>query len=406
MSTYHIDWSQLVDRTLIAEIAQAARLPQVPDVEEARPVLGRILRATGGWPYTTKKPSAAQARLHARRLFGEAVTHAAGVRPALMPGFRLQEGRRGFWSVEAAPRTQVNFCPEEELAAVPGITARRARSIVDERVRRGPFRGMDDLVERVEGLGPKSAAVLAGSLAFNVEPIFPASRGDDWKVDLADLVSREPAPDPRDRLFAALERVAVSASADRHPHVRHHLPREISGAARPRGHAAEDAIVLSGRRYYYHLQDAIRAAAARIDVLMFHIALPTERHPTRRLLDALVRAHERGVHVRVLVDRDRRNDPYRSHVINAAAVQYLLGRGIRVRVDRPARLLHSKMVVIDDGTTVVGSHNWVAGSYFTFDDLSVAVRSVPFARDARARFERLWQRSEPARRGRGTARPR
>jgi hypothetical protein len=405
MRAYGIDWSRLVDRALVADIAGAVQLAPIPDLEEVQAILVRTLRATGGWPYVTKRPSAAQARAHARWLLGEAFAHAAAGGRAAMPGYRLREAGRGMWSVEAVGRTEINVGGHAELTLLPGITSRLAQSIIDERAQRGPFRSMKDLVERIPGFGRKRAAALAGSVAFHVEPGARASTGGDWMSDLVNLVAREPGQDGKARLVAALERVALAASADRHPHLRHHLPREIGRGLRPRGDVAEHAIVLAGRRYYDHIQDAVRRAEARIDVLMFHIALPRENHPTRRLLEALVRAQRRGVRVRVLVDRDRRNDPYRSHVINAAAVRHLLGHGIRVRVDRPARLLHSKMVVIDEDTTIIGSHNWSAGSYFAFDDLSVAVRSVGFARRARKRFETLWRRGEAARRGRGTARP-
>lgn len=163
---------------------------------------------------------------------------------------------------------------------------------------------------------------------------------------------------------------------------------------------ASRTLLLPGKRYYYHVKAAITGATSRVDVAMFHMAMPGADHPTRRLLDALAEARNRGVRVRVLVDRDRAQDPYKSSVINAAAINFLLDAGVRVRVDMPRKLLHSKFLVIDANRTIIGSHNWSAGSYFGFDDLSVDVESSAFARATRRRFDDLWRRGTRASRTR------
>jgi phosphatidylserine/phosphatidylglycerophosphate/cardiolipin synthase-like enzyme len=87
-------------------------------------------------------------------------------------------------------------------------------------------------------------------------------------------------------------------------------------------------------------------------------------------------------------------------VINAAAVNFLLDAGLKVHVDAARKLLHSKFLVIDADRTIIGSHNWSAGSYFGFDDLSVDVASPAFARTTRQRFEDLWRRGTRASRDR------
>ena len=403
MSPYRIDWSRLVDRELVSEIAGAAGLAPAPAVVDLRAVLARILAGVGGWPYAATRPSAARARAHVHRLLDEALARGDRRRPPPPPGYRLHAPRRGMRAVEAVARTEVNLAPAEELAGLPGISRRLAELIVVERERHGPFGGPADLAGRVAGLGLRRATRLAGMTAFGVAPAPLVAASADWRQRLADLVTSERGPDVRARLLAALGRVAASVTAEPHPHGRRHLPRDLGILPPPRSQAAGRAIVLSGQRYHRYVRRAIGRARDRVDVMMFHTAMPDEDHPTRRLLDGLARARRRGVRVRVLVDRDRRGDPYRSRVINAAAVQYLLGRRVAVRVDRPGRLLHSKMVVIDRDTTIIGSHNWTAGSYFAFDDLSVAVSSTGLAASARRRFERLWRRGEPARRGAGTA---
>ena len=93
--------------------------------------------------------------------------------------------------------------------------------------------------------------------------------------------------------------------------------------------------------------------------------------------------------MRVLVDSDRAEDPYLSTVINHAAIIELSAHGIPVRTDAPNELLHSKVVIVDE-VVLIGSHNWTAGSYFAFDDLTLAIRSSALAEDQLARFDALW----------------
>ena len=47
----------------------------------------------------------------------------------------------------------VNGATPEDLAAVPGLSARLAVAVVADRARNGPFASVDDLI-RVPGIGP------------------------------------------------------------------------------------------------------------------------------------------------------------------------------------------------------------------------------------------------------------
>jgi phosphatidylserine/phosphatidylglycerophosphate/cardiolipin synthase-like enzyme len=123
---------------------------------------------------------------------------------------------------------------------------------------------------------------------------------------------------------------------------------------------------------------------------MFHIAAPNPGHPTFALMDALRQAHQRGVTVRVLLDRDGKKDPYLSTIVNSEAKHFFAEAGIACRSDSSARLLHSKYLLLDLKLALIGSHNWSAGSYFGFDDLTLAIASRDLAADLAARFEAQW----------------
>jgi phosphatidylserine/phosphatidylglycerophosphate/cardiolipin synthase-like enzyme len=148
---------------------------------------------------------------------------------------------------------------------------------------------------------------------------------------------------------------------------------------------------LVGGDYFGMMPGVFDEASISIEVCMFHIALGNPGHPTFQLLDRLAAAAARGVAVRVLLDRDRPTDPYNSTIVNRQAKEYLEANGVPVRFDIEERLLHSKFVVVDRATVFVGSHNWSTGSFFEFDDVTVAIASSPLAQQFVDRFDVLWQ---------------
>ena len=72
-------------------------------------------------------------------------------------GARSRPGARG---VPAALLPDLNAAPERHLMLLPGIGPARARAIVEERARGGPFGSVVDL-QRVRGIGPATTAALA-----------------------------------------------------------------------------------------------------------------------------------------------------------------------------------------------------------------------------------------------------
>ena len=62
-----------------------------------------------------------------------------------------------------------------ELQALPGIGPTRAESIVLARVRHGPFRDLDGLLQ-VDGLGPDLVAGIARHVQFGQQSMPPTQR--------------------------------------------------------------------------------------------------------------------------------------------------------------------------------------------------------------------------------------
>jgi len=54
----------------------------------------------------------------------------------------------------------VNTATQEQLRGVRGIGPKTAQVIIDERARGGRYESLEDLSDRVKGIGPKKAAAL------------------------------------------------------------------------------------------------------------------------------------------------------------------------------------------------------------------------------------------------------
>lgn len=102
-----------------------------------------------------------------------------------------------------------------------------------------------------------------------------------------------------------------------------------------------------------------------------------------RLLEGLVKAAKRGVHVRVILERTDDDDSSINR-INLATAARLRTQGIDVRFDSPSVTTHVKMVIIDERWTFVGSHNMTNSALKYNHEMSLLVESPEIAKSAAA----------------------
>lgn len=153
-----------------------------------------------------------------------------------------------------------------------------------------------------------------------------------------------------------------------------------------------NGVLLSNTGYLHFIKKILEQSKIRIYVAMFFLRFTNdEKYPTYPLIKEIEKAHERGVDVRIVIDKDREEDPYQSSQINKDVYEHLKAKKIPVRFDTPERGLHSKIVIIDDDITVTGSHNWTAGSFYQYDDKSVYIESQSTNRFYQEWFIELWK---------------
>lgn len=66
---------------------------------------------------------------------------------------------------------------------------------------------------------------------------------------------------------------------------------------------------------------------------------------------ALVDAHRRGVHVRVILDKSQRSEKYSS-------ADFIANSGIKTWIDTCCAIAHNKLIVVDDEKVITGSFNF------------------------------------------------
>jgi phosphatidylserine/phosphatidylglycerophosphate/cardiolipin synthase-like enzyme len=137
------------------------------------------------------------------------------------------------------------------------------------------------------------------------------------------------------------------------------------------------------------------AILAQLDRAHRYIHVAMYAFTSRYLAQALVRAKDRGVEVKVVLDRSFQEESEYSKG------DYLKRRGIPVKLVTPVEmrgfrvvkgLMHHKFAVIDGGVVITGSYNWTAtAERVNYENLLIFVDSPGHARAYEEEFQRLWR---------------
>jgi phosphatidylserine/phosphatidylglycerophosphate/cardiolipin synthase-like enzyme len=122
------------------------------------------------------------------------------------------------------------------------------------------------------------------------------------------------------------------------------------------------------------LAQAIDSARLSVDVAIYSLSLNSIR-------DALIRAHKRGVQVRMVMESDNmdRTDPQR-----------LKEAGIPILGDRREGLMHNKFVIIDNSEVWVGGMNYTDSGAYTDNNVMMRIRSVKMTENFAKEFEEMY----------------
>jgi len=120
----------------------------------------------------------------------------------------------------------------------------------------------------------------------------------------------------------------------------------------------------------------INQAEAFINIAMYiftdrEIALP------------LVKARERGVKVRLYLDKDQVEYKY-------SQSRFLAQKGIKTRVSNNNYIMHNKFAIIDNRTLLTGSYNWTFSANHRNDENLMVIDDPEVISRYQNQFEKLW----------------
>lgn len=395
---YSFNWNELATDNLLSLLKNITGTDTDAEEDKIKNLLASIFKSIGGLPVAESTLNKDEITHFAENILSEALDryfHLTGLTNRIS-GHYIKKSRSSSFEEEIVAENyiNVNTANFEELEPLPIIGNEIANAIILERTENGYFESAKDLTTRIKGLGEKSEKLFKNIITFNeptseISSIFKYDYDLESKLKIA--ISFYSNVDPEKRLQSFLDNLASALAKKPHPKSTDLQIRDDFNYELVETSQVKWVSVLKGSQYYKSIPDLLKSADKFLKVAMFHIAYPKENHPTKTLLDELIKANERGVEVKVILDRDKESDPYKSTVINKNAKEYLENNGVSCKFDKEDTLLHSKYIVIDDKYCVIGSHNWSAGSYFQFDDLSFVINSDEIAIQLNERFDQLWK---------------
>ncbi|MBC7473003.1 MAG: hypothetical protein H7263_01835 [Candidatus Sericytochromatia bacterium] len=127
----------------------------------------------------------------------------------------------------------------------------------------------------------------------------------------------------------------------------------------------------------------INSAKSSLDLAIFDI-------DDKAACGALIKAHKRGVKVRIVTDSDNFNDKIKSSMPRQV-LEDMKAVGIEIKGDNRTALMHSKFVIMDNNTVITGSSNLTHNSLFRDNNNVLKIHSIKLSTDYTAEFNRMFE---------------
>ncbi len=137
-------------------------------------------------------------------------------------------------------------------------------------------------------------------------------------------------------------------------------------------------------------QSCLPKVIKAIDNAKSSIVLLGYSFTSKPITQALIKAKNRGVKVRMILDHSQRSQKYSMQVIDL-----LLTEKIPIRFDHSVKIAHNKIIVLDGKQTVTGSYNWTHSAEFKNAENLVFINSPKVAQQYCIYFEGRWKVSKP-----------
>ena len=133
-----------------------------------------------------------------------------------------------------------------------------------------------------------------------------------------------------------------------------------------------------GQRPEPVLVEIMDSAKQNLDVAIYSIT-------DQRIADAMIRAEERGVAVRVITDASQSDTSSQKTLLAT-----LKAAGIPVKINSHSGIMHLKVTIADGDIVTTGSFNYTKAAENTNDEVFVVLSDETAAADFEAQFARMW----------------
>lgn len=103
-----------------------------------------------------------------------------------------------------------------------------------------------------------------------------------------------------------------------------------------------------------------------------------------RISDAILRAHQRGIHIRIITDNEKLHDA-------GSDIRELAVKGIHVRIDKTRSHMHHKFAIFDEVRVLTGSYNWTRSAAMHNHENILVTDNLSIVQDYSREFDRLWE---------------
>jgi len=135
---------------------------------------------------------------------------------------------------------------------------------------------------------------------------------------------------------------------------------------------------------YFSLYDNPQKAIIKnIDQAEVFINIAMYIFTDREIAIPLVKAHERGVKVRLYLDKDQVDYKY-------SQSRFLVQKGIKTRISTNNYIMHNKFAIIDNRILLTGSYNWTFSANNRNDENLMVIDDPEVIARYQNQFEKLW----------------
>ncbi|KAF9438524.1 hypothetical protein BGZ76_007198 [Entomortierella beljakovae] len=136
-------------------------------------------------------------------------------------------------------------------------------------------------------------------------------------------------------------------------------------------------IFFPSEQSFQNLVKTLDGAKKSLDICVYTIT-------DDQLANAIIRAHKRGVNVRIVSDSEKAGD------LGSDVNRLCNENGVPTRNDKSTSYMHHKFAVVDDSLVINGSYNWTKGARFDNRENLTLTNAPKAVQGFKAEFEKLW----------------